>query len=1083
MTSVVNGMGTRLTTFEQQTKAIGMGLSTTLSLPILGLGVAATKMAVDFDKAMFAVNSVAKLSGGEFQKLKSDILEFSTTTSQSSGQVALAYRGIVARGFEAAGAMTILRSAVDAAGNMMSDTETTTNALTTVLKVYNLTASDSVHVMDVLESAATTSSLKFDELSASIGDSVAMAKATGVSFETTTAALMTMANAGFGAGEAATQLQSLLKGLLKPTDELQEMIQQWGYSTSEAALNALGFEGVLQKIYDTTSGSTEKITTLFGRIEATKGVLSLTANAGNNFAKSLDTISKASDGVGTHAEMIDIRHQSVAYQITRVKGLFETFAISLGNVVLPALGDLLDRLKGAAEWLNNLDESQRRNIMTFGAILAAIGPVTYAIGALIGAAKTVWVAISALPAILTAAGEGMQFLAAGESLAEVASLGLSAVLVPIIVVLGAIAVAVYAAKMAWDLYNTSQEKTREVSGKWTEYLDKQSKTQRDATSVADAYIAKQKEIGAIWDSSSLGVKLFTDRNKIANAGLEDLTTTIVKSATSYEDYVAAIDKINTANQRTVTTEEILSDGTIAYTTHVENLTEALSRGAFEMARTVDVNHEAALALRWTGEVAEMATPRVIEFGDKTGRAFRQSAVEEKILTADLEKLQEETKKAADEAAKARDTYASWADGQLSAVKAFTDMNKAYEERGRLQAQLGDLDAEVRKYTGLKDVTRAYTAVVGGATAAQREERQAILDKMTALDENFRKETAMQAVGSLTVEQFGTGEAAAQRYEIAKRNLMLATGLITPAALAEQDAINLMTGAYVTGQISADNYAAGLGSVRKAAEDGSVSLKELMDAQTALRDQANAAMKVGGSVATMGPQAATAAVPAGMAESPAATMQTAWNNLNTNLTTVTGPAITTAVSGIEMTTTTSMDAIRLRVEAASTSFTAMFVPAIELARVKGTAAAMMLCQQIILWFGLAQRAIEFVAAAIASIPDKKTIVVEVKYNAPPELQTQSPDFLFTHALQSAVSFAAANPITVSAEMRGGATSTPILPVSAGGPAPVVSSPSPQPARQGGGDIYVSVNVASLDGQTDIADAGYQLAREIKRRQEK
>ena len=77
--------------FSSVATAAGKKLSLGLTAPLVGFGTVAANSAIQFDKAMMGVNSVLKLGANEFAKYKEEILEFSTTTSQSSKDVALAF--------------------------------------------------------------------------------------------------------------------------------------------------------------------------------------------------------------------------------------------------------------------------------------------------------------------------------------------------------------------------------------------------------------------------------------------------------------------------------------------------------------------------------------------------------------------------------------------------------------------------------------------------------------------------------------------------------------------------------------------------------------------------------------------------------------------------------------------------------------------------------------------------------------------------------------------------------------------------------------------------------------------------------
>ena len=351
---IAQGVGDKIEMVGKAALGIAAGGIAALSTALYKVG----DMAVSFNTSMMGVNSVLKLQGEEFEKLQQEVLRFSTTTSQSAEGVALALRGIASMGFEAADSMEILRVAVDAAGNMMANTETTTRALTSTIRAFGLEVSDVTHVADVLETAANKSALGFEELTQSVGLYAGAASAIGVSFEETTAAMMTMTDAGYSVSQSATGLNALLTGLIKPTGELASLMDDLGYESAEAALKQEGLTGVMQILTEATGGSTEEMAELIPNIRGLRGVFALGAEDGKNFADSLAEVMAASDGVGEHARMAEIRHQSWQYQITRLKSDLETFGITIGNLVMPPMMELVGAARDLLPSFEDLQESE-----------------------------------------------------------------------------------------------------------------------------------------------------------------------------------------------------------------------------------------------------------------------------------------------------------------------------------------------------------------------------------------------------------------------------------------------------------------------------------------------------------------------------------------------------------------------------------------------------------------------------------------------------------------------------------------------------------------------------------------------------
>ncbi|MBU1008458.1 phage tail tape measure protein [Candidatus Dependentiae bacterium] len=390
----------------------GTALTMGLTMPIVAAGVAALNTAIDFDSAMMGVNSVLKLPAESFANLRDQVLEFSTTTSQSSRDVALALRDIVSSGFEAEDAMDILRISVDAAGNMMTDTETTTRALTATLRAYGMEATDVTHIADVLQIANNKSSVEFAELTANIGDALGMAAAANVPFETLTAAIMTTTDAGYSVAESSTAVRSLIQEMLNPTEDLAALMGEWGYETGEAALAGLGFQGVMEKLGEATGGSAAEISRLLGNVRANKAAFALTGEEGAAFAASLEEVGMASEGAGEHAAMADIRHQSWAYHIAKLKSEVEVFAIRLTSLLAPSIIEVVDVLK---DWFTKLAQASPETlkfIAIVAGIAAAAGPVLIILGAIVSAIGALGVAFLPIVAVIAVVAIGIGLLVA-----------------------------------------------------------------------------------------------------------------------------------------------------------------------------------------------------------------------------------------------------------------------------------------------------------------------------------------------------------------------------------------------------------------------------------------------------------------------------------------------------------------------------------------------------------------------------------------------------------------------------------------------------------------------------------------------
>ena len=62
----------KMESFGKGMEKVGMGLTTKVTLPLVGLGAAVTKVAMDFDSSMAEVRAISGASGKQFELLEKE---------------------------------------------------------------------------------------------------------------------------------------------------------------------------------------------------------------------------------------------------------------------------------------------------------------------------------------------------------------------------------------------------------------------------------------------------------------------------------------------------------------------------------------------------------------------------------------------------------------------------------------------------------------------------------------------------------------------------------------------------------------------------------------------------------------------------------------------------------------------------------------------------------------------------------------------------------------------------------------------------------------------------------------------------
>lgn len=349
------------------------------SVALGGIAAAAIKAGSDFESQMSRVKAISGATGEEFNKLKEQAIQLGADTAFSSKQAAEGMENLAAAGFatnEIVDAMPGLLSLAAAAGE---DLATSSDIAASTLRGFGLEAKDMAHVADVLAANANRTNSSVAQTGEAMKYVAPLARAAGLSLEETAAAIGIMADAGIQGSQAGTTLRGAISRLSKPTDDMQEAMDELGISfyDSNGKMKSLTEQvGMLRKA---TEGMTDEqknnlLVTLYGQ-EALSGMMAL-INEGEGSLGDLaeaykgcdgeaqkaaetmqDNLSSALDQLGGSAESLGIVfYESVAENLKKtaqsatdsVNNITEAFKSGGMNAAIQAAGDEFANLATAA---------------------------------------------------------------------------------------------------------------------------------------------------------------------------------------------------------------------------------------------------------------------------------------------------------------------------------------------------------------------------------------------------------------------------------------------------------------------------------------------------------------------------------------------------------------------------------------------------------------------------------------------------------------------------------------------------------------------------------------------------------------
>lgn len=320
-----------------------------------GVSAAAIKVGSDFESQMSRVKAISGATGEEFEKLKEQAIQLGADTAFSSKQAAEGMENLAAAGFatnEIVDAMPGLLSLAAAAGE---DLATSSDIAASTLRGFGLEAKDMAHVADVLAANANRTNSSVAQTGDAMKYVAPLARAAGLSLEETAAAIGIMADAGIQGSQAGTTLRGAISRLSKPTDDMQEAMDELGISfyDSNGKMKSLTEQvGMLRKA---TEGMTDEqrnnlLVTLYGQ-EALSGMMAL-INEGEGSLGDLTEAYKACDGEAQKAA--ETMQDNLSSALEQLSGSAE----SLGIVFYESVAENLKKTaQSATDSVNNITEA------------------------------------------------------------------------------------------------------------------------------------------------------------------------------------------------------------------------------------------------------------------------------------------------------------------------------------------------------------------------------------------------------------------------------------------------------------------------------------------------------------------------------------------------------------------------------------------------------------------------------------------------------------------------------------------------------------------------------------------------------
>ncbi|OHO94469.1 hypothetical protein HMPREF2563_06830 [Staphylococcus sp. HMSC057G10] len=385
---------------------VGSNMSMYFTLPVVAGFGAAIKTGADFEGQMSRVGAIAGSSKSQLKAMSDQAVDLGAKTSLSASEVAKGMEELAALGMNTNQIMKAMPGVISAAEASGSDLATTATIMASSLNSFNLKASDSGHVADLLATAANDSAADVQYMGDALKYAGTPAHSLGVTLEDTSAAIEVMSNSGLEGSQAGTALRASFIKLAKPSAQSQKAIDKLGISLSNSKGEFVGMPNLIGQFKDALQGMTKDqklayVAQIVGT-EAASGFLALIDAGPAKLKKYSDSLKNSN---GASKEAADKMKDNLKGSLEQLGGAFESLGITIGTAFAPVLRGLAKAVTFLVEKFNNMPTPLIVLTTIFVGLGAAIGPLLVLTGIL---AHSI-VGISEAVTVLTATEGGQAF--------------------------------------------------------------------------------------------------------------------------------------------------------------------------------------------------------------------------------------------------------------------------------------------------------------------------------------------------------------------------------------------------------------------------------------------------------------------------------------------------------------------------------------------------------------------------------------------------------------------------------------------------------------------------------------------------
>lgn len=389
-------MGDSLESAGKKMSSLGGELTSTFTLPVVGVGAASIKMAMDFQQAMTYVRTDAGDTTDDINQLSQSVLQLAKTSQFSPDELANGLYHLASLGLRGADALNALNTAQQMASVGGADLESTASALGAALVTGIKGVQDYSQAAGTLDAIIGSGNMRMQDLVNSLGTGVlTVFKNAGLTLTDYGAALATLTDNGMDAAEAATRLRMTISLMTAPSGPAVDALNAIGMAANQLGMD-MQTKGLIPALEDLQKHLLDTYgTTAEGKVKIEQALADMFGGGRSSAAiitllDQLDRVNNKESQIagqsGEFANKVAEQQQTAAAKFKTAWSSVQANLIELGDQLLPLvakwMGELVNKISELQKWWSSLSSWQQTVIKDFIVFAATAGPVLVVLGKL-----------------------------------------------------------------------------------------------------------------------------------------------------------------------------------------------------------------------------------------------------------------------------------------------------------------------------------------------------------------------------------------------------------------------------------------------------------------------------------------------------------------------------------------------------------------------------------------------------------------------------------------------------------------------------------------------------------------------------